>query len=103
MNRSGIFSPRVHGFSEEKAFTVREVGGSWVFPGDMLCLLAVLMLTESVKKVFYRAEQGKTGFIRSTLTPIDHKHQVRFGWWDMVTLAALIVGGLALARVLMAH
>lgn len=61
------------------------------------------MLFESVKKVVFRADPGKTGFVRSTFTPLDHKHQVKFGWWDMVTLAALVAGGLALARVLMAH
>jgi hypothetical protein len=65
--------------------------------------MAGLMLSESVKKVVFRAEPGKTGFIRGTLTPMDHKQQVKFGWWDMVTLAALVAGGLALARVLMAH
>jgi hypothetical protein len=61
------------------------------------------MLTESVKKVVFRAEPGKTGFIRSTLTPLSHRGETKFGWWDMVTLAALVAGGLALARVLMAH
>jgi hypothetical protein len=74
-----------------------------VFPGRIFEVVAAIMLTESVKKVVYRAEPGKTGLIRSTFTPIDHKHEVRFGWWDMITLAALVVGGLALARVLMAH
>jgi hypothetical protein len=61
------------------------------------------MLTEIVKKVVFRAEPGKTGFVRGTLPPLSHKHECTFGWWDMVTLAALIAGSLALARVLMAH
>jgi hypothetical protein len=55
-----------------------------------------------VKKAVFRAHPGKNGFIRTSLSTA-HKHEPRFGWWDMVTLAALIVGGLALARVLMAH
>ena len=65
--------------------------------------MAGLMLTESVKKVIFRAEPGKTGFVRGALNPLSHRHETRFGWWDMVTLAALVLGGLALARVLMAH
>src|SRR5207237_4302917 len=63
----------------------------------------VLCSNPSVKKVVFRAQPGRDGFIRSTLTPLQQKQQTRFGWWDMVTLAALIVGALALARVLMAH
>lgn len=65
--------------------------------------MARVMLIESVKKVVFRAEPGKNGFIRSTLTPLSNRRELKFGWWDMVTLAALVVGGLALARVLMAH
>ena len=65
--------------------------------------MAHVMLIQSVKKVVFRAEAGKSAFVRGTLTPVSSKQEVRFGWWDMVTLAALIVGGLALARVLMAH
>jgi hypothetical protein len=57
----------------------------------------------AVKKAVFRAESGKNGFIRATLTPVNDKNPTKFGWWDMITLAALIAGGLALARVLMAH
>jgi len=56
-----------------------------------------------VKKAVFRAETGKNGFIRTTLTPSHCKNDPTFGWWDMLTLIALIGGGLALARVLMAH
>jgi hypothetical protein len=55
-----------------------------------------------VKKAAFRAHTEKNGFIRTTLCPI-HRNDQKFGWWDMVTLVALIGGGLALARVLMAH
>jgi hypothetical protein len=56
-----------------------------------------------VKKAVFRATPGKNGFIRTTLTPVNDKNCVKFSLWDMFTLGALVVGGLALARVLMAH
>ena len=46
---------------------------------------------------------ARNGFIQRTLAPVNDKAEGRFGWGDIVTLIALIVGLLALARVVLAH
>jgi len=57
----------------------------------------------SVKKAAFRVTQGKSGFIRTILTPCNEKRDARFGWGDVVTLTALVVGIIALARIVLAH
>ena len=56
-----------------------------------------------VKKVVFRVAQGKSGFIRTILSPCNEKRDARFGWGDVVTLMALVIGILALARIILAH
>jgi hypothetical protein len=55
-----------------------------------------------VKRAVFKV-QPKNGFIRSTLCPVNDRRELRLTWGDLLTLAALVIGGLALARVLLAH
>jgi hypothetical protein len=56
-----------------------------------------------VKKAVFKASPSKNGFIQGTLAPVNDKREGRFGWGDIVTLIALTVGLLALARVILTH
>ena len=57
----------------------------------------------TVKKVVYKADGRKGGFISSTLAPIAGKHQRRFGAFDAVMLVALVVATVLLMRLLVAR
>jgi len=56
-----------------------------------------------VKKAVFRLTTGAKGFIHTTLAPVQDRVEPKFGWSELVTLMALVVGGLALARVVLAH
>jgi len=56
-----------------------------------------------VKKASFKAEPARNGFIRTTISPVHDDHEARFGWCDILMLVALIVGVVAVARVLLAH
>ena len=56
-----------------------------------------------MKKAAFRLTAGTKGFIHTTLAPIQDRIEPKFGWSELITLTALIVGGLALARVMLAH
>jgi len=56
-----------------------------------------------VKKASFKSGPSKNGFIQGTLAPVNDKQEGRFGWADIVTLIALTVGLLALARVVLTH
>jgi hypothetical protein len=56
-----------------------------------------------VKKAIFKAGATKNGFIQGTLAPVNDKREGRFGWGDVVTLIALTLGLLALARVILTH
>ena len=56
-----------------------------------------------MKKAAFKVAPGKSGFIRAILSPCNEKRDVRFGWGDVVTLMALVIGILALARIVLAH
>ncbi len=56
-----------------------------------------------MKRAVYKVQPSKNGFIRSTLCPVNDRRELRLTWGDLLTLAALVIGGLALARVLLAH
>jgi hypothetical protein len=57
----------------------------------------------TVKKAVFKATPGKPGFIRAMIAPCNEKQEPRFGWGDIITLMALIIGILALARIVLAH
>ena len=56
-----------------------------------------------VKRAVFKAHPGKNSFIRATLAPVNDRSENRLSWSDILTLVALVIGGLALARVLLAH
>jgi hypothetical protein len=56
-----------------------------------------------VKKASFKTSPSKNGFIQGTLAPVNDKQEGRFGWGDIVTLIALTIGLLALARVILTH
>ena len=56
-----------------------------------------------VKRAVFKVQPGKNGFIRTTLCPVNDRRELKLTWGDVLTLAALVIGGLALARVLLAH
>jgi hypothetical protein len=56
-----------------------------------------------VKKAAFKTSPSKNGFIQGTLAPVNDKREGRFGWGDIVTLIALTIGLLALARVILTH
>ena len=53
-----------------------------------------------MKKVVYRA---KGGFITATIAPLPRKQERKFGLFDATIIVALIVGPIALMRMLVAH
>jgi len=57
----------------------------------------------NVKRAVLKVQPTKNGFIRATLCPVNDRRELKLTWGDLLTLAALVVGGLALARVLLAH
>jgi hypothetical protein len=63
----------------------------------------VLCCFQGVKKTVFKTSASKNGFIQGTLAPVNDKHEGRFGWGDIVTLIALTIGLLALARVILTH
>jgi hypothetical protein len=56
-----------------------------------------------VKKAAFRIAAGHRGFIQTTLAPVQDRTETKFGLGDVLTLAALVIGGLALARLVLAH
>ena len=56
-----------------------------------------------MKRAVYKVQPTKNGFIRSTLCPVNDRRELKLTWGDLLTLAALVIGGLALARVLLAQ
>jgi len=65
-------------------------------------LARVMLVVSTVKKAAFKSP-GKSGFIRAILTPCNGKQDARFGWGDILTLMALVIGILALARIILAH
>jgi hypothetical protein len=56
-----------------------------------------------VSRIVYKTDAGRSGFIRSTLAPIDSKREARFGLFDIVLFMGSVVGVLAIMRLLLAH
>jgi hypothetical protein len=56
-----------------------------------------------MKRATFKLVPAKGGWIRTTLSPINDKHEARFGFMDLTMFLALTIGTVALARVLLAH
>lgn len=56
-----------------------------------------------MKRALFKLDAGKGGFIRTTLAPISERGVPRLGAMDVLMVLALVVGAVAVARVLVAH
>ena len=46
----------------------------------------------------FKVEIGKGGLLHSTLAPVDRSREPKFGFWDALELAALVVGVILVVR-----
>jgi len=56
-----------------------------------------------MKHAGFKLLPERGGWLRTTLCPINDKHESRFGFADILMLAALVCTMIAVARVLIAH
>jgi hypothetical protein len=56
-----------------------------------------------MKTASFRAHPDKGGWIRTTIAPINHKHEATCGVLDILMLMALVLGTGLVARLLLAH
>jgi hypothetical protein len=56
-----------------------------------------------MKRAGFKLSPEKGGWLRTTLYPISHKDDFHFGAIDILMLAALVLGTVAVARLLIAH
>jgi hypothetical protein len=57
----------------------------------------------AVKKAAFRVVRAGSGFIRTTLCPINNRRESRFGIWDTVEVVVLVAGVVLAMRFLLAH
>jgi len=67
------------------------------FPWPSLCYRPYM------NRAIFKAGPQKGSFIRTNLATVSDKHDDRLGVLDVVMLIALIGGGIALMRYLLAH
>jgi hypothetical protein len=56
-----------------------------------------------MKRASFKLSPDRQGWLRTTLWPIAAKQSVRFGTLDLCMLLALVMGTVAVARLLIAH
>jgi len=56
-----------------------------------------------VNRAIFKAGPKKGGFIKTTLAPVNDKSDDRLGALDVALLLALVGGGIAVMRYLLAH
>jgi len=56
-----------------------------------------------MKRADFKAVPGKSGWIHTTLAPVNEKHSSVFSVADMMMLTALVLGVITVARLLIAH
>jgi len=56
-----------------------------------------------MKRASFKIQPDRQGWLRTTLWPISAKQNVRFGPLDVFMLLALVLGTVAVARLLIAH
>lgn len=62
----------------------------------MLCLVCM-------KRADFKVLPSKGGWIRTTIAPVNDKHSASFGLTDVVMFSGLVLGVIAVARLLIAH
>ncbi len=56
-----------------------------------------------MKRAFFKVQSDKAGWIRTTLRPVNDKHDATFRVLDIVMFLALVLGTVAIARLVIAH
>lgn len=56
-----------------------------------------------MKRASFKIHPDRTGWIRTTLCPINDKHEATFGVVDIVMFVALVLGVMAVARIVIGH
>ena len=56
-----------------------------------------------VKKAAFKVMRTGSGFIRTTLAPINSKRESKFGLWETFEVVALVAGITLVMRYLLAH
>ena len=56
-----------------------------------------------MKRAAFKLAPCKGGWIRTTIAPLNDKHEARFGAADAVMLLALVTAIVAVARILIAR
>ena len=56
-----------------------------------------------MKRASFKVQPDNRGWLRTTLCPVNDKHEGSFGLMDVVMFAALVLGAVAAARMLIAH
>jgi len=51
----------------------------------------------------FKVQPDNRGWIRTTLCPVNDKHEASFGLMDVLMFAAVVLGAVAAARMLIAH
>src|SRR5258706_11275485 len=91
-NTKERFGFQISGFLRISAFDLR-ISPRW--PG--LCYRSVMI------RAIFKAGPKKGGFIRTTLAPVNDKSDDRLWFFDVAMLLALVGGGIAIMRYLLAH
>lgn len=56
-----------------------------------------------MKRAAFKLDPCRGGWIRTTIAPLNDKHEARFSKMDMVMLFMLVTAVVAVARLLLAH
>ncbi len=56
-----------------------------------------------MKRVGFRVHPDSRGWLRTSIVPVNDKHEARFGTGDVLMFAAVVFGMIAVARLLIAH
>ena len=56
-----------------------------------------------MKKAAFKVVPSGSGFIRTTLAPINSKRESKFGLWETVEVVTLVTGIALIMRFLLAH
>jgi hypothetical protein len=62
-----------------------------------------LLPYRGMKRVAFKLHPGKGGWLRTTIAPLNHKQEGRFGTLDMFMFFALVAVIVAVARVFIAR
>ncbi len=56
-----------------------------------------------MKRAAFKVHPDARGWLRTSIVPVNDKHEARFGAGDILMFAAIVVGMITMARLLIAH